>query len=45
MLGYKTLGVDEDSVVLSLVSRDINERTDKLNKKYNFVIRCTSYKQ
>ena len=45
MSGYTFPSSNADIVVLSLVSRDINETTDKESEKSNFVISCTSYKQ
>ncbi len=45
MSGYTFPSSNADTVFLSLVSRDINETTDKESEKGNFVISCTSYKQ
>ena len=45
MLGYTFPSSNSDTVVLNLVSRDNNERTDKESKIGNFIISCTSYKQ
>ena len=45
MLGYTFPSSNADVAVLSLVSRDNNERTDKESEKGNFIISCTSYKQ
>ena len=45
MSGYTFPSSNADTVVLSLVSRVNNERTDKEFEKGNFIISCTSYKQ
>ena len=45
IMGNKFPSSNDDTVILSLVSRDINERTDNVMGKNNFVITCKSYKQ